>query len=526
MSNMKQIRKALISSLLAFVLCFSMLIGTTFAWFTDSVTSSGNIIQTGNLDVEMSWADGKMDPTASTTVWTDASTGPIFNYDKWEPGYTEVRHIKIENKGSLALQYKVSIVPEGELAVTENEHTLADVIDVYYLDPAEQIADRTALAAKTPMSTLTAAMTGMGETAKGVLVPDAEAGDGFRSFETITIALKMKEEAGNEYQDMSMFVSNGDNKGFAIQLLATQYTYESDSFGDGYDTLATYPEANVNPDEPTTVDIGTKDALIAALKSGSKLAGTGDVVINLNQDFDLSGTEWVGLDLFVYYDNPSNFTINGNNHTIKNITAVANAEGHAGLFAKSFSGSNGLTINDLTIADSTFDGGDSTYSKPYSAAGAFIGCADRAYLELNNCSAINVEMKNAKYSGGLVGYASGDTTLNNCSVKGNANGNTKITAHSAGGAIGFAVATKLEINKLVVKNTELQGKKRQGGMIGGNQGELTIKNYTEGDIDATRISTDSTPSESNGKLIGLADHAYTLNNENKSVGNQDGHDEN
>ena len=51
-------KKALVASVLSLVLCFSMLIGTTFAWFTDSVTSAGNIIKTGNLDVEMYWADG------------------------------------------------------------------------------------------------------------------------------------------------------------------------------------------------------------------------------------------------------------------------------------------------------------------------------------------------------------------------------------------------------------------------------------------------------------------------------------
>jgi hypothetical protein len=61
---------------------------------------------------------------------TEASAGPIFNYDKWEPGYSVARHIKISNEGSLALKYKLTITANGEVS------ELADVIDVYYVDPA------------------------------------------------------------------------------------------------------------------------------------------------------------------------------------------------------------------------------------------------------------------------------------------------------------------------------------------------------------------------------------------------------
>ena len=107
MTNTNTTKKALIFSALSLLLCLSMLIGTTFAWFTDSVTSAGNIIKSGTLDIAMSWADGTTDP--AQTTWTDASTGAIFDYDNWEPGYAEVRHIKIENKGTLALKYTVVI---------------------------------------------------------------------------------------------------------------------------------------------------------------------------------------------------------------------------------------------------------------------------------------------------------------------------------------------------------------------------------------------------------------------------------
>ncbi len=69
------------------------------AWFSDSATSSGNIIKSGTLDVEMKWAYGIDDPALDTTVWYETegeNAKPIFsNYDLWEPGYTSVRHIEV-----------------------------------------------------------------------------------------------------------------------------------------------------------------------------------------------------------------------------------------------------------------------------------------------------------------------------------------------------------------------------------------------------------------------------------------------
>ena len=210
-------KKSWIASVLSLVLCFSMLVGTTFAWFTDSVTSENNIIKSGNIKVEMHWAQGKDDP--ATANWQDASQGAIFDYEKWEPGYTEVRHIKIENKGSLALQYKIIIVANGEVS------DLADVIDVYYLDPAAQVTDRAQLTENNKLGTLTEVLANLDETGIGYLA----SGDS----DTITLALKMQESAGNEYQNAALCEG-----GFSVQLLATQAIGEHDSFGNDYDNNA------------------------------------------------------------------------------------------------------------------------------------------------------------------------------------------------------------------------------------------------------------------------------------------------
>ena len=213
-------KKTLLFSLLVLIVCFGMFLGTTYAWFTDSVSSAGNIIQTGTLKVGMQWADGKSSLTESTE-WKDASVGAIFNNKNWEPGYTEVKHIKISNNGSLALKYQVLIKPEGEVS------KLADVIDVYYSDPATQVANRSDLNELEKLGTLTEVLAKLVETGSGVL----EAGKA----DTITLALKMQEEVGNEYQNLKLC------EGFAIQVVATQVNAEEDSFGSDYDKDVEYP---------------------------------------------------------------------------------------------------------------------------------------------------------------------------------------------------------------------------------------------------------------------------------------------
>ena len=216
MTNVKTTKRALLSSAIALLVCFSMLVGTTFAWFTDSASSVGNIIQSGTLDVTMEWKDATANGAQQS--WKDASEGAIFNYDKWEPGYVEAKNVRIGNAGTLALKYQFSIVPTGD--ATE----LTDAIDVYYAEGEFTIADR-AMTELTYIGTLTSVLSGMSATAGGDLL----AGES----DTVTIALKMNENAGNQYQNLSI------GSDFAVKVMATQLTSESDSFGDQYDKLAT-----------------------------------------------------------------------------------------------------------------------------------------------------------------------------------------------------------------------------------------------------------------------------------------------
>ena len=237
MTNKRTTKQQLVASVVLLFMCFSMLLGTTFAWFTDSVTSTGNIIKTGTLDVAFYWANGEAD-VPGDNGWTNAEgtvtepADPIFYYENWEPGYVAARHLKVANEGSLALKFQLVIVGDYSVTATEElARKLASVIDVYYFADAKKLT-RADLEGVTPVGTLDDLMYDPDGAAYGVLDPYTE--------DTLTIAFKMREEAGNEFQGLSI------GNFFDLKLLATQYNKESDSFGTDYDADLPYPDDEGN----------------------------------------------------------------------------------------------------------------------------------------------------------------------------------------------------------------------------------------------------------------------------------------
>ena len=105
MTKTKNTKRALLMSALSLLMCVSMLIGSTFAWFTDSVTSANNIIQSGDLDVVLeyktNWSDEWAPVDENTKIFKDGAL--------YEPGYTEVVYLRVSNAGSLALKYLLSL---------------------------------------------------------------------------------------------------------------------------------------------------------------------------------------------------------------------------------------------------------------------------------------------------------------------------------------------------------------------------------------------------------------------------------
>ena len=207
MTNGKSLKRALLSSAFSLIICVAMLIGTTFAWFTDTASTAVNKIQAGNLKVDI------VDKNGNSLNGKSLSFRDVNNKTDilWEPGAKfNLDSFKIVNKGNLALKYKVIISGiNGSAKLLE-----AINFTVKIGDAAEAaLADW-----------------------EGVLLPyGAAAADTMPAKETelITISGKMREDAGNEYQGLSI-------GGIGITVLATQYTYENDSIGNTYDREAAY----------------------------------------------------------------------------------------------------------------------------------------------------------------------------------------------------------------------------------------------------------------------------------------------
>ena len=221
MTNRKSTKRALLGSVMAMVLCLAMLVGATFAWFTDTASTGVNKIQAGNLDVvlEMQNADGKWVSAEGKTLdfvkAADAKDEAIL----WEPGCTyTLPELRVVNNGNLALKYKVAITGINGSA------KLNTVIDWT-----------------------------IGDVAMG-----AEQHLAAGESNAFTIKGHMKESAGNEYMNESI-------DGIAITVVATQDTVESDSFNNTYDASATYPVVavgDVNTDGDTVLKDKEEDHTI------------------------------------------------------------------------------------------------------------------------------------------------------------------------------------------------------------------------------------------------------------------------
>ena len=219
MTSSKSTKRALITSALAILMCAAMLIGTTFAWFTDTASTGVNKIVSGNLKVDIIGADSdshieKLNFTKAAT--TDAEAGAEI---LWEPGCRYLTEgFRIANKGNLALKWKAQ-VNTGTTAANEGNFDLLDVIDFYLVTKA---ADGT--------ETETALDEFTGNLKK------TETSDVYY------IKGVMQTTAGNDYQGLTL-------DGISITVVATQDTVESDSFDNQYDKDAEYPILVTTGDE-------------------------------------------------------------------------------------------------------------------------------------------------------------------------------------------------------------------------------------------------------------------------------------
>ena len=218
-NNQKATKRALLTSVMALVMCVVMLVGTTFAWFTDTASTGVNKIVAGNLHVEIQNGAGQK---IENLEWVKENGDVIANQEGilWEPGCTYLlTPFQIVNTGNLALKYKIVITG------LDGDSPLLDVIKfTYKVNGVESLLDEEGHL-----------------TAKGT--PGASTG-------MITVSAHMDELANNDYMDKTL-------TGIKFTVYATQDTVENDSFNDQYDkdaTYLTYPAGVTTDSFPATAN--------------------------------------------------------------------------------------------------------------------------------------------------------------------------------------------------------------------------------------------------------------------------------
>ena len=225
MTKTKSTKRALLMSALSLLMCVSMLIGSTFAWFTDSVSSMNNIIKSGNLDVELEYYDGDSweKVTADTNVFEKNTL--------WEPGHTEVVYLKVSNLGTLALKYNLGINVVSEIESINVDGKALRLSDYIEFGAVEGVTTPYADRAAARAAVTDAKVLSTGYTKAGNIEAGADA-------QYVALVVYMPETVGNEANYRTGEVAPEITLG--LNLMATQYTSESDSFDNQYDANAKY----------------------------------------------------------------------------------------------------------------------------------------------------------------------------------------------------------------------------------------------------------------------------------------------
>ena len=367
-NNQKATKRALLTSVMALVMCVVMLVGTTFAWFTDTASTGVNKIQAGTLKVDIVKEDGETSiRNKSMSFVNKGGSADIL----WEPGATFMTPaFKIKSTGSLALKYKLT------LNGITGDNMLLKVIkfSVVKADGTEVDLD----------------------TFEGHLTPDAALS------EALYIKGHMDETANNDYQGKTL-------EGLGITVVATQDTVEYDSKDNLYDKDAKYdldvwtgelkePEA---ADADGVYHITSAAELVYVMQNSTPVSAYYNKPLALDINIDLNGRSVKGFNNFDLFCN----SFDGQGHTISNFTMENTTEYYTGLFG--YVGYGG-SVKNLTVKNATIVG--------QKMVGVIAGAVEE------DCSVTNCHVEdctvvaNVKKAGAVVGYTS-KATVTDCSAK-------------------------------------------------------------------------------------------------------------
>lgn len=286
-------KKALFISTCALLFSMLMMAGSTFAWFTDSVSTGSNKITTGSLKVELLHTNAKVTKeeavTQSTLLFTDENGEAI----SWEPGAVAYENFTVKNAGDLALNYRLALDLNNANTIKGTNKSLKDVLKVKVLDRAVTANDLKEDSLKNDQGFKAVA-------GNQLNILEKAAGNGTQKLAKSTssavygVILYWQPNAETDYQYNLANYLDKDSTGksvdktsdgkdrlsidLGISLGATQAMEESDSSGNDYDKEATYPAGNAS--ELQTALKKASDG--ATIELTGNIALDGDLTVNKN----------------------------------------------------------------------------------------------------------------------------------------------------------------------------------------------------------------------------------------------------
>ena len=446
-------KKALLSSAFALVLSVAMLIGTTFAWFTDTASTGVNKIVSGNLKVDIIWenSDSHIEKlNFKKAAATDAEAGAAI---LWEPGCRYLTEgFRIANKGNLALKWKAQVnmnnIINGKVegsTIAKDGKSLLDVIDFYVVTSTDENAE--AVAIENFVGNLKKTETSEVYYIKGV----------------------MQTTAGNDYQDLTL-------DGITVTVIAAQDTVENDSFDNQYDKDAKYPIVAMD----TLQELINNAAEPVSVKLEGNIAGS----LTVPQDKDVT------LDL-------NGFTLNGgDSHAILNhgTLCIKDSSGNGKIVASKANTSALRNVADCVIEGGTFTRAEAEGNKWHTVenfgnmtfnGGKVIAEDGQSFAIVNGWNYIDPGEQKATMTINNIDMKAGPNGLKNCTggILTMNGGTLHCTGYWGLSNDSTGVATinggKIISDKYVAISNGGAKMEINGGTFTGPQGSLYVQNYAQ-----------------------------------------------